>query len=90
MSKLFYIQDCRQIVGNCAMWWAKNDAGYTCDLDEAGVYTEDEARRRTSDPCRLDVMRPKDVIDAHILRHFRADRDWTQIGLEPMKKRSGR
>ncbi|MCA9676773.1 MAG: hypothetical protein KC464_17195, partial [Myxococcales bacterium] len=37
------VQDTRQVVGNCALWWAKDRAGYVCDLRDAGVYTGAEA-----------------------------------------------
>ena len=40
---MFYIQDTRQFVGNCPMWWGPNGSGYVTRLDEAGRYTEQEA-----------------------------------------------
>ena len=70
-SKLYYIQDTRQLCGNCAFWWGPNRCGYVCNLDEAGVYTEEEIRAcswRTTD-----VPRPKDEIDALAIRHVRGD-----------------
>lgn len=33
-------------VGNCMYFWAKNDCGYTCHLDEAETYTLEEAKAR--------------------------------------------
>lgn len=39
----FYIQDSRQMVGNCMLFWRPNRSGYTTDIDEAGVYTREEA-----------------------------------------------
>jgi len=35
-ENLYYIQDTRSVVGNCALWWRKDDQGYTCDIDDAG------------------------------------------------------
>lgn len=69
--RLYYVQDDRGVVGNCALWWAKNDAGYTCDLDAAAVYTEEEVGRRNW--RETDVPRDKDVIDAMVIRHVRRD-----------------
>lgn len=64
---MFYIQDTRQFVGNCPVWWGPNGSGYVTRLDEAGRYTEQEAVRqnRTRD---TDVPWPCAEIDA-IARH---------------------
>lgn len=81
--KLYYIQDCRSIVGNCAVWWGPNRAGYTCNLNEAGVYTEEEALAQQSTRS-TDIARPKELIDEGSVRHFRADIDWEQMGMSRM------
>jgi hypothetical protein len=69
---LFYIQDGRQVVGNCALFWGPNGAGYVCDLNDAGVYSKDKAlsigRGRKSDIPWL-----KSVIDANAVLHCRND-----------------
>jgi len=44
-EKLYYIQDTRQIVGNCPMFYKHNNNGYTSNLDEAMVVGEKEAVR---------------------------------------------
>lgn len=36
---MYYVQDKRTIVGNCASWWRQDGKGYTCELGEAGAYT---------------------------------------------------
>lgn len=41
-----YIQDSRSYVGNCMLFWGPNRSGYTTDIDEAGVYTLEEATRQ--------------------------------------------
>ena len=40
----FYILDVRSVVGNCAMFWRPQGAGYTTQLEAAGLYSEEEAR----------------------------------------------
>lgn len=44
-EKLYYIQDTRQIVGNCPMFYCHNNNGYTSNLDEAMVVTESKAKK---------------------------------------------
>ena len=58
----FYVQDKRQYVGNCILWWRENGNGYTTNIDEAGVFTEKNLpiKRET------DVAWPKDYIDEHL------------------------
>ncbi len=60
---MFYIQDTRQFVGNCPVWWGPNGRGYVTRLDEAGRYTEQEAikQNRTRD---TDIPWPCAEIDA--------------------------
>ena len=76
-DKLYYIQDTRCVVGNCAVWWRAKGQGYTCDLGDAGVYTEDEARSYTNRPS--DKLRPKDETDALVVRHVRNE-DMRELG----------
>lgn len=71
---LFYIQDTRQFVGNCPVWWGPNGGGYVTRLDEAGQYTEQEAitqnRTRESDipwPCaEIDALARQTVDCQHM------------------------
>lgn len=71
---MFYIQDTRQFVGNCPMWWGPNGSGYVTRLDEAGRYTEQEAinQNRTRDtdvpwPCaEIDALARKTVDCQHM------------------------
>lgn len=70
--RTYYIQDTRTICGNCAMWWGKDSSGYTCNLDEAGVYDEEEARR--IEKIRgTDRLVPVEIARAIAVRHVRAD-----------------
>lgn len=54
-----YILDARSCVGNCALWWRPGGKGYTCELDQAGLFTEEAAgaHRRTDVPVHKDVAR---------------------------------
>ncbi len=62
-ANLFYIQDTRQFVGNCPMWWGPNGSGYVTRLDEAGRYTEQEAIRQNR-TRETDIPWPCSEIDA--------------------------
>lgn len=61
MSK-FYVQDKRDYVGNCILWWRENGAGYTTNIEDAGVFTEDTLPKNRE----TDVPWPKKYIDEHL------------------------
>jgi hypothetical protein len=67
----YYLQDTRQKVGNCMLFWCHKDLGYTCQLDDAGKYTGPEARDR----CRDGTHKawPVGFIERNAVRHVRAD-----------------
>lgn len=69
---LYYLQDTRQKVGNCMMFWCPNGGGYTCQLDEAGKYTGAEARDRVRSGDTEKAW-PVGFIERHAVRHVRAD-----------------
>ena len=56
-QSLYYLLDTRQVVGNCALWWRPNGKGYTCQLTEAGLYTEEQAfsHRDTDVPVEREI-----------------------------------
>lgn len=57
------------MVGNCALWWGKDRKGYTCNLDDAGLYTlKDALAERGSD-----IPVHKDIAEACVVRHVRWD-----------------
>lgn len=62
-ERTFYIQDTRQFVGNCPMWWGPNGSGYATRLDEAGRYTEQEAIKQNR-TRNTDIPWPCEEIDA--------------------------
>ena len=68
-ESLFYIQN-RGPVGNCALWWRAGGCGYTCDLDDAGVFTEEQAREICRRRPDMDRAWPKSQIDGLAVRHL--------------------
>lgn len=72
MAKLYYIQDTRDTVGNCASWWRPNSCGYTTQIEEAGLYSEEEAKKITSHRS-TDIAWPKEVVEHCAVRHVRVD-----------------
>jgi len=76
---LFYLQDARQVVGNSVLWWRKGSAGYTCDLNDAELFSEEQARaehlNRDSDRYYSQAQ-----IDALAERHIHLDTLHSQLG----------
>lgn len=65
--KQYVILDSRQIVGNCAMFWRPDGAGYTCDLNDAGLYEKTKGRRDT------DIYVPIEVVRSMAVTHVRVE-----------------
>lgn len=65
MTKLYYLQESTSTVGNSLLFWAKDDCGYTTDLDKAQVYTEEQAMSRHKNR-ETDIPWLKEYIDKHI------------------------
>ncbi len=84
-EQLYYVQDTRQYVGNCALWWCPDGNGYTTQIDEAGLYT----RERVMTMRDTDRPWPKDLVDAYTVTHVRLDtlKNRTGFGLHcgPLK-----
>jgi len=71
MSRFYYLQDTRTTVGNCISFWALDHKGYTCDLDKAHVFDEEEILGYIGPGNRTtDVAWPKEVIDSLAYRHM--------------------
>lgn len=66
----YFVQDTRSVVGNCALWWAKDRNGYVCDLRDAGVYTGAEAAAMRD----TDVAWPVKFVRDQVVQHVRSDR----------------
>ncbi len=41
-TKMYYVQDRRNYVGNAVLWWAKDGRGYVTDLSKAHKHTYEE------------------------------------------------
>jgi hypothetical protein len=67
-SKLYYMQDSRQYVGNSMYWWAKDAKGYTCDIRKAHIFTKNETLKNSQRDS--DVLWPKEYIDERISHHI--------------------
>lgn len=57
-------------VGNCILFWRKNGAGYTPDLDDAEIFTKEEAERtvRYSDTGKFRMFE-KSYLESIAERH---------------------
>ena len=65
-----YILDASARRGNSALFWRAEGAGYTCDLDDAGLYAPDDSRIG----CReTDVAVTQELAEKHVQRHVRLD-----------------
>jgi hypothetical protein len=62
MSQLFYLRDSRSDVGDSCMFWAKDGAGYTTNLEAAHVYTLAEAQCHFNSRA-TDIPYCKDQVD---------------------------
>jgi len=69
MAAEYYILDARTCVGNCALWWAPEGKGYTCNLKEAGLFTLEEAESNRI----TDVPVHKDVAEKIVMSHVQWD-----------------
>lgn len=67
----YYVQDTRNQVGNCALWWGKERSGYTTELDRAGIYKGFDCMRLRP----TDVPYPREIVEANVVRHVRCDGD---------------
>lgn len=74
-NELYYVQDTRSVVGNCALFWGKDRSGYVCNLAEAGQYTGKEVMSMRD----TDVPWPVDVVHANTVTHVRTDALWTAM-----------
>lgn len=64
MEKLYYLQDSRTYTGNCVMWWKRNWEGYTSNIREAALFTEEMAKIQ-HDKRPSDIPWPVEYINNH-------------------------
>jgi hypothetical protein len=57
---LYYVQFDGLYAGDFVLWWGKNRSGYTYKLEQAGIYTGDEA---ASMPRKEDVPWPAELVE---------------------------
>lgn len=69
----YFIQDTRQVVGNCAVWWRYGGAGYTADLREAGQFSYAQAKE-ICDSRKSDAMRPVQAVKPLAALHVDVER----------------
>ena len=67
----YYIQRHRSgFVGNCLLWWRKGGNGYTCNLDDAEVFDEnDKVFQRIAKDKTTYTAWEKGYIDSCAHRH---------------------
>lgn len=60
-------------IGNSRVWWRPRSCGYTTDLDDAGRYTEEQARRIVEGARGNEVAWPVELVETAASRHVRSD-----------------
>lgn len=71
-NDLYYMQ----VTGHCGnslLWWRNGRHGYTLDIQQAHVFTRDEAMRQHRTRPTEDFPWRKDYIDAHIQHHVHCE-----------------
>jgi hypothetical protein len=67
-SGRYYVQN-KGYVGNCLLWWREAGCGYTCNLDEAGIFTRSEAESICKDRPTEDIAWPVRLVRKHAHLH---------------------
>lgn len=69
LPRRYVMLELRSCVGNCALFWRHGRAGYTCSIDDAHVFTEEEAFSQHRCRPEVDLPIPIDVARSLIVRH---------------------
>lgn len=72
-SDLYYLQT-RGHVGNSYLWWKEGKHGYTIDIQQAHVFTKEEAYGQAKVRPTEDFPWRKDYIDAHVEFHVNSEK----------------
>jgi len=64
----YYLQDSRSFVGNSMVWWGKGKSGYFCGLEDAHVFSKEDAFAQHKSRS-TDIPWPKQYIDGLASRH---------------------
>jgi hypothetical protein len=59
----YYLIDTRNPIGNCALFWRPNGAGYTTDLKDAGLFEKGYSSRET------DIEIPEYIVQQCTVTH---------------------
>lgn len=71
-DELYYLQ-VKGYCGNSLLWWKKDRHGYTCDIQQAHVFTREEAFGQHECRPTEDFPWRKDYIDARLQHHVNCD-----------------
>lgn len=97
----YYVLDVRSVVGNCACWWRPDGKGYTCDIDDAGLYTlayakglretdipihRDVAQRLVISHVRLDDLRQAGLLDAYEAARTKQEHDGNRETIDAIRR----
>lgn len=92
---MYYLQDSRTFIGNSPLWWCKNGAGYTCDIDNAELFNEIDAmkhfeQRNTDIPWKKEDVEAaiKRIVDSQYLKKNNEDGFYTKLeNIQNQKKK---
>jgi hypothetical protein len=81
----YYIQrHASGYVGDCLIWWRKGGHGYTCDIDDAEIFedNDDQFKSVVKDVSKYTAWE-KDYIDSVVLKHVSSENvDFTKKGVK--------
>lgn len=66
----FYVQrHASGYVGNSMVWWQQGDSGYTCDIQQARVWTDEDSAKLVLESSEKYKRWPKVAIDEIVQHH---------------------
>lgn len=77
----------RSVVGNCALFWAEGRSGYTCDLEEAHVFTRKEAYSQHRCRPEVDLPVPLSMARSVSSTHVRIEHVYDALAEAPDEER---